>query len=156
MIWVLFGVASTAALLLLARRRYLVVTVDGGSMEPSYRAGERVLVRRTRTVGAIRAGQIVVVRSPGVADPYDLPGIPREAVGRAFSDTRLLIKRAVAIPGDPVPRDRIPPLRDVPEVAVPPDRFIVLGDNPTISFDSREYGYLRSEHLVGVAVRKVT
>jgi signal peptidase I len=156
MTWVLFGVAGTAALLLLTRRRYLVVIVEGRSMEPAYRAGERVLVRRARTVRAIQAGQIVVFRSPGVADPYDLPGIPREAIKHVFPDTRLLIKRAVAVPGDPVPRDRIPSLRDVPESAVPLDRFIVLGDNPAVSFDSREYGYLRGEHLVGVALRKVT
>jgi signal peptidase I len=109
-----------------------------------------------RTIRAIRAGQIVAVRSPGVADPFDLPGVLGEGIGYVLLDTRLLIKRVIAVPGDPVPRDRIPPLRDAPEAAVPPDRFIVLGDNPKVSFDSREYGYLRGEHLVGVAVRKVT
>ncbi|NDU76999.1 hypothetical protein GWI34_30930, partial [Actinomadura sp. DSM 109109] len=41
------------------RRRYLVTTVDGPSMEPGLRTGDRLIVRRTRRV---RAGQIVVVR----------------------------------------------------------------------------------------------
>ena len=88
-----------------------------------------------------------------------MPEPPRNAfqyaIVRVLPDTRLLIKRAVAVPGDPVPRDRIPPLRKVPEATVPPDRFIVLGDNPAVSFDSREYGYLRGEDLVGVAARKM-
>ena len=43
------------------RRRYLVTTVDGTSMEPGLRPGDRVLVRRTTRAGV---GQVVVLTSP--------------------------------------------------------------------------------------------
>lgn len=48
-----------------AHRRLVIVTVSGGSMEPALRDGDRLLVRRTRSVSA---GQIVVLSRPaGVA-----------------------------------------------------------------------------------------
>lgn len=153
------AVVATGALLLVLRRRYLVVTVDGRSMEPTYRSGQRVLVRRlpARVPGrAVRTGQVVVIRAPQPADPFDIPGVPRETIHRVAPDDRLLLKRLVAGPGDPVPRADVPPLRDVPETVVPAARFVVLGDNARISYDSREYGYVPADLLVGVALRTLT
>jgi signal peptidase I len=144
-----------AVLLLLVRRRYLVVTVDGRSMEPTYRPGQRVLVRRL-PAQSVRTGQVVVLRAPQPADPFDIPGVPRERVFMVAPDDRLFLKRLVAGPGDPVPRASVPPLRHVPEPVVPAARFVVLGDNAAISYDSREYGYVPADLLVGVALRTLT
>ncbi|GAA3250241.1 signal peptidase I [Dactylosporangium siamense] len=131
---VLLGLAAAA---IWAGRRFVVVTVDGGSMLPTFSDGDRVLVRRT-TLGRIRTGDVVVMRyTPG---PHTIHHV---------------IKRAVAVPGDPVPRDRVPPLADVPEPAVPPGRLVLLGDSP-ISTDSRHYGYAEERHLLGVVVRRMS
>jgi signal peptidase I len=128
----LLGLGLTA---LLAVRRFLVVvTVHGASMEPTFHHGDRVLVRRHRTP---RAGQIVVVK-PVTPGPQ-----------------RWLIKRVASIPGDPVPRDRIPALIDVAESHVPPDRLVLLGDNAATSYDSRQTGYFPTAHLLGVVVRRL-
>ncbi|MFF1489643.1 S26 family signal peptidase [Streptomyces sp. NPDC058319] len=144
--------ASTAALwavpaaclfpVALIRSRYLVVTVEGSSMVPALADGDRVLVHRVR-LAAIAAGRLVVTRPP--------------AGGRwgAVSPSRWMIKRAAAVPGDPVPRDGAPALRDLPEERVPRGRIVLLGDNPEESLDSRFCGYFRAEQIIGVVVRRL-
>lgn len=115
------------------RRRYLVVTVVGRSMEPTLSAGDRLLVRRV-PAGLLRRGQVVVLR---------------ETRGAQW-----VIKRVVAGPGDPVPRERVAALRDVRELTVPGDRWVVLGDNPAESVDSRQYGYVPADRMLGMVVRR--
>ncbi|MFI9592708.1 S26 family signal peptidase [Nonomuraea sp. NPDC052265] len=122
------------------RLRYLVVTVEGESMLPAYRPGDRVLVRRASLRG-LRAGQVVVLsRAAG----------PSEDAGAHW-----IIKRLAAVPGDPVPRERVPALRDAPGTRVPDGHLVVLGDNPRRSYDSRRAGYLTADRLLGVVLRKV-
>ncbi|MFC4534811.1 S26 family signal peptidase [Sphaerisporangium dianthi] len=149
------GLLASAMSLWWIRRRYLVATVDGPSMEPTLRSGDRLLVRRTRRV---RAGQIVVVKIPNPPavdglppglDPGDADKVPEGSdAGR-----RLLVKRAVAVAGDPVPRRAFPALRDAPETVVPPRALVVLGDNPDTSWDSRDFGFVRDGQFIGVMVR---
>ena len=135
MIWVLLAVVVVAVggFLVVLRSRLLVVIVHGVSMEPTYSAGDRLLVRRAR-LERVRAGQVVVVRVGGAA-PGDLTG------GR-------MVKRAVALPGDPVP-PRIP----VIDAVVPVGRLVVLGDNLARSKDSRQLGYIPADALIGVVLR---
>jgi signal peptidase I len=136
-IWALLAVlAVVVGWLLVQRRRLLVVTVRGVSMEPTYSSGDRLLVRRSR-LDAVRTGQVVVVRVSGAA----MPGDPTD--GR-------LVKRAVALPGDPVP-----PQIPVPEQVVPADRLLVLGDNPARSNDSRRLGFIPADALIGVVLRPI-
>lgn len=133
---VLLGVAC----LVWARRRYLVTTVDGTSMEPALRPGDRVLVRRTTRAGV---GQVVVLTYPR------LPGTRTPTAGRGF-----LIKRAVAVPGDRVPaRWEYPDLGGLAGTVVPAGHLVVLGDNRATSWDSRHYGLVRRDQLIGVLVR---
>jgi signal peptidase I len=136
------AVGAALALVIIAavgyvRTRLVVVTVAGGSMEPTFVEGDRVLVRRTR-VDRLRSGAVVVA-----ADP--------EAI---YGSGLWIIKRAVAVPGDPVPRDYFPPLADVPESHVPPGRIVLRADNPH-GADSRDWGYYDGTGLLGVAVRRM-
>jgi len=117
----------------LVRRRLLIVTIHGTSMEPTFRSGDRVLVRRTG-LAAVRVGDVVIVGQE--------PGGVR------------LIKRAAAIPGDPVPRERFAALAQVAESTVPEGKLVVLGDNAH-SADSRLHGYYDGDLLTGVVVRKL-
>jgi len=104
------------------RRRYVLVTVDGLSMMPALRPGHRLLVRRA-AVRRVRRGGLVVVRDPA---------------GLGF-----VVKRAVAVPGDPAP------LPATPRV-VPAGHLYLLGDNAALSHDSRIWGYVDDERLLGV------
>jgi signal peptidase I len=117
------------------RGRHLVVTVDGDSMAPAYTDGERLLVRR-RGLRGVRRGMPVLVR------------LPPPEVG-AVAEV-LMVKRAAALPGDPVPVG-------VPgtERIVPPAQLVVIGDNRNGSHDSRTVGCVRAGALVGVVVRRM-
>lgn len=118
-----------AAGLAVLRGRYVSVTVDGPSMEPTLHSGDVVLVRRT-PLARVRPGQLVVFRLGALG-------------------SRWFIKRATAVPGEALPGALAGRLGTV----VPPDRLAVLGDNPSASADSRTFGYVRGGQLLGVVVR---
>lgn len=138
--------ASIAGAALWARRRLVLVTVDGSSMEPTLSPGDRVLVHR-RGLARVRRGDIVVLEPPLSA------GVSRfGAAPTALDDRRWNIKRAVALPGDPVP----PTVRNVDGAQrVPPGALVVFGDNVT-SVDSRQRGFYSATDLLGVVIRRVS
>lgn len=132
----LSAVAAIAALTALAiRRRFVVVIVRGASMEPTLRDRDRVLVRRCR------AAQL----SPHAIVVYEEPQVLRAWV----------IKRLVARPGEPVPPTGFPALARTRDTVVPRGRIVVVGDNPTRSWDSRQLGYVASDRVRGVVVRSL-
>ncbi|MEU4680533.1 S26 family signal peptidase [Micromonospora sp. NPDC023737] len=145
--WVVVAVVFVAATtgLLWARRHLILVSVVGHSMEPTLRPGDRVLARRV-PLAEVRSGDVVVVVAPS-AMTAGHPTRPGDG------EPGLLIKRAYAVPGDPVPVDRVPLLGQRPEREVPPGHLVVLGDNPPFSHDSREWGYLAEPDVLGVVVR---
>ncbi len=141
------GLLGTA-LVLWGRARYLITTVDGPSMEPALRSGDRLLVRRTMRP---HKGQIAVFAFP------DRPGgaAPEPVEPAVRRQRQLLIKRVVAVPGDRVSRAwGGPGLRDVRGMTVPPGSLVVLGDNRATSWDSRHYGFVRMDQFVGVVIRR--
>ncbi|WP_395297541.1 signal peptidase I [Kitasatospora hibisci] len=123
------ALAGAVVTVLLVRRSFELVDVQGGSMEPTLRDGDRVLVRRTRV---FRRGDVVVFSVPdGPRDPEDAPW---------------LVKRVSGVAGDPA-ADGCP--------AVPLGHLAVLGDNPR-SLDSRTFGTVPSRTALGVAVRRMS
>jgi signal peptidase I len=115
------------------RRRYLVVTVRGSSMSPTYDDADRVLMRRTRGPGGPGRGEVVVLRPPG------------EETAKI---SLLLVKRVVAVPGDEVSAEFRPA---VPVPVVPPGHLLVRGDNNR-SADSRSFGLVDCRLVVGTVV----
>ena len=124
------GGAALGLAVLWLRSRLLVVTVHGVSMAPTYRSGDRLLVWRAR-LPRVRRNAVVVVTQAGRPD-------------------QLTVKRAVAVPGDPVPEGM-----PQPEAVVPPGHLIVVGDNAAHSYDSRRTGYYTAGSLVGVVLRSL-
>ncbi|WP_405832673.1 MULTISPECIES: S26 family signal peptidase [unclassified Streptomyces] len=119
------------ALAALPGRRLVLVTVRGRSMEPTYHERDRVLV--VRGTGA-RRGRVVVVANPREEGAH-------------------LIKRVLAVPGDPVPGDLAPTLAGVPERRVPSGSLVLIGDNPEQSLDSRQLGYFPASAVLGRLLR---
>lgn len=124
-----------------AARRLLVVTVRGTSMIPTHHHGDRLLVRRTRTV---RRGQVVVVLRPR-----------SPAVWREDRRSPLIVKRVAAVPGEPLPRGTVPPCTESRDGRVPPGFVVLLGDNAAASVDSRQLGFFPCGDVVGVVARSL-
>lgn len=122
-------VACAAASWWCAARRLVLITVSGGSMEPTLHDGDRLLVRRA-TPRSLSTGRLVVLRRP--------PGMAAEGPW--------IVKRVCALPGDRVPDTG---------VVVPPGFVAVVGDNPH-SQDSRQLGPLPAASLLGVVVRRLS
>ncbi|MGI5128075.1 S26 family signal peptidase [Pseudonocardia sp. CA-107938] len=120
------------------RRTWVLVTVEGPSMEPTLHDGDRLAVRRGRRT-AVSAGDVVVIERPmsGVLSPVS-------------AEHRYVIKRVGAVAGEPVP-----PGIPVPDRVVPPGKLVLLGDNSAASFDSRAVGYFATSDLLGSVVRRV-
>lgn len=121
--------------------------VDGPSMLPTLETGDRVLVEKLGyRFSEPERGDVVLLQREG----------------------QLLIKRVAALPGETVAVRggtfyvNGEPLRDpsgmqglpysVEPTVVPPGQFYVLGDNRGNSTDSRSFGPVSKERLVGEAV----
>jgi signal peptidase I len=141
--------------------------VPSGSMEPTVQVGDHILVNK------LAYG----VHVPLVhANVIDLPG-PRRGdvvVLESPEDGRVLLKRVVALPGDDVavrdgttwidgkPVDDAPargPASDAHDggpdfgpTTVPPNHYLVLGDNRGNSKDSRMFGFVAKPAILGRAV----
>ncbi|GIH02771.1 S26 family signal peptidase [Rhizocola hellebori] len=139
------ALALAATGLLWLRRRLLVVTVDGPSMEPTYHQGDRVVVRR-RHAAQLRLGDVVVIERPDDDGTWPAHSLPQ----------RWLVKRVAALPGGKVPADLAPALAEQAGVDVPPGSLVLLGDNAANSYDSRYIGYFPADRLLGVVRRRMS
>ena len=127
--------ACPAVLAVLAfRRRWTVVRVRGGSMEPALHDGDLLLARRRRGYRPRRGDVVVLRRPPGAAVPPGAAAVHGGPVGPAPAGERWLIKRVTAVPGDPVP----PGVPFPGPGRVPAGMVVVLGDRPGL--DSRLFG----------------
>ncbi|GAA4191142.1 S26 family signal peptidase [Microbispora amethystogenes] len=149
--FVLSTAVLTAGVVTALRRTLRVVEVHGESMRPALRPGDRVLVRNLRPgrAGArVRRGDVVVIARVGPGEGLTLDG-----------GTNLVIKRAAAVAGDPIPpgfeAHAEAPGEGSGEARVPPGRLLVLGDNPSRSTDSRQWGLLPESRITGVVLRRL-
>jgi signal peptidase I len=95
------------------------VEVAGSSMEPTLRAGEWAVAVRVAR-GRLRRRLVVVARPPS------RPGLE-------------VVKRIVAGPGDPAPDGRV----------LGPGEWFLAGDRPESSTDSRDFGTVPTDAIVG-------
>ena len=156
--------------------------IPSGSMQPTLDIGQRVLVNRfsTRLGADPEPGDIVVFHPPenavdgrlpkcGAADGVQLDGQVCPEHGPAAAG-ETFIKRVVAGPGDRLKVvDGIPVVNDVPlegdwrivpcadcdfpsEITVPDDEYFMMGDNRPGSDDSRFWGPVPRDWIVGEAL----
>lgn len=112
-----------------------ILTVQGNSMEPVLNDGSLIWVNRT---SEIKRGEIIV-----------------------FKKEIIYVKRAVAIEGDTVVitngklfvnNNLVREIEDkIFEVCIliPSNAIYVLGDNDKYSYDSRDFGYVFKDELIG-------
>lgn len=137
---ILAGGALTAAAcgVALIRAKLLIVTVQGESMRPTLREGDRVLVVRRSRMSRPRGGDLVVCHSPRV-------------LAGASESNGLIVKRVVAVAGERIPwnADRSS------EAVVPTGSVYIMGDATDYSNDSRDFGPVPWNRVLGTVIRRL-
>jgi len=101
-----------------------IYAIPSGSMEPTLHVGDHIIVTPYHFAVPLR-GDVIVFRSPIHAD-------------------ELLVKRIAGVAGDLVEGNQ-------GRLIVPQDCYFVIGDNRANSFDSRQWGVLSRNLVVGRA-----
>ncbi len=166
----------TIALVLIARSTFADhYTVPSGSMEPTVRVGDRIVVHKSAYGLRVPLTQVRLT-------PAELPARGDVVVLESPEDGMVLLKRVVAVSGDVVAVeggrvviDGVPVvvesdrgvewLGPLPHpvalgmggprfgpVEVPPGKLLVLGDNRGESHDGRSFGFVDREAVLGRAV----
>jgi signal peptidase I len=140
------------AAVVLVPRAIEPMSVSSGSMAPTFNTGDELLVSKLSGSDPER-GQVIVFHAPG----SDLLVVKRvAALGGdvvAIRDGRLFVN------GDRVHEDYLAhgtvDGSYVGPVDVPPRTVYVLGDNRADSVDSRDFGTLPVDRIVGVVLRRL-
>jgi signal peptidase I len=119
-------------------------------MEPSFHDGDYVIVNRIAyQIGDIQRGDVIVFPYPlNEEDDYikRVIGLPGDRVA--------VYGGVVYVNGDPIEEPYImeQPRDDKAELIVPEGYVFVMGDNRNASSDSRSWGPLQVEKIIGKAV----
>ncbi len=124
--------------------------VEGSSMEPNFHTGQMLIVSKLAyKLSTPQRGDVIVFQYPG--NPVDdyikrVIGIP--------GDTVDLQEGRVSINGNVISEPYLAP--DASDTlrgkwTVPPDSYFVMGDNRLHSSDSRSWGMLSKEFIIGKA-----
>jgi signal peptidase I len=166
----------TALLIAVVIKTFLVQPfwIPTPSMVPTIEVNDRVMVNKlTMNFSDVNRGDIVVFRDPAAPDldetiPEAVVRSVLEAIGirvRGFDD---LIKRVVALPGEtfsisenkvhingvPLDEPYLPPGTAMPDtgpITLGEDEVFVMGDNREFSLDSRSFGPIPLEDVIGKA-----
>jgi len=124
--------------------------VEGQSMEPNLISGQRLLVNKLAyRLGEPARGDIVVIDSPrGTSEKLikRIVGLPGETVelrgGRVYINGQLIEETYHPAVG----------MRPYPPTIIPPGYYFLLGDNRDHSGDSRVWGSVPRDLIVGRAL----
>ncbi len=140
-----------------------VFLVPTHSMEDTILHGDYIVMSKiSYLVRDVRRGDVVIFSLPDSLRKGEVP----------FASDELYIKRVVGVAGDtlvlthesitvndtllPTPPDARPPYDPLlvrkprtRTIVVPRDHYFVMGDNRSNSYDSRSWGFLPAEHIVG-------
>jgi signal peptidase I len=136
---------------LVAESRY----VASGSMQPTLEINDRLLIDKLSYRWSNPERGDIIVFSP-----------TEKLKQKNVQDT--LIKRLIGLPGEKVEikegrvyvNDRLLPEKYIVEnlryqwgpVTVPPNSYLVMGDNRDNSYDGRYWGFVPRDHIIGKAV----
>ena len=150
---VVFAAIGTAIYLFVAQPH----KVSGSSMYPNFHDGDYIITNKiSYRFNPPERGDIVVFKNPKDQSQdfiKRIVGVPGDKVkvekGLVFLNGKVLkepyISSEITTEGGAF-------LADGNEVTVPSDHYLVLGDNRNRSSDSREWGYITKEEIIGKVI----
>jgi len=154
-LWEIVEVVLIAVITVFIIRNYLAqpFLVSGASMEPNFSHGNYLLVDElTYRFREPARGDVVVFRSPQDPKTFFIKriiGLPSEQV--VITDGKVRLFNEV---GDEIKLDEVYLTQGITpgnvHINLGPAEFLVLGDNRNNSFDSRNWGPLAEDRIIGV------
>ncbi len=139
--------------------------VNGNSMLPNFHDKELVLTDKIfpKLGKEYKRGDVVIIkypRNPDLEYIKRLIGLPGEKI--AIRDNQVWIYNQENPQGFALPESYIPPENITlakgfigeTAVEIPPENYIVMGDNRPVSSDSREWGLVPQKNMVGRAIAR--
>ncbi|MEQ8841393.1 MAG: signal peptidase I [Acidimicrobiales bacterium] len=167
--WVAVAIGALVVALVIKAFLLQAFYIPSASMEPTLHEDDRVLVNKlSYRVGDVQRGDVIVFEKPeGAGGEIDdfikrVVGLPGETVsfsdGSVFIDgerlTESYVEGAQSNPGPVIEGcDNAPALADTCQV--PDGMVFVMGDNRLASQDSRYFGPIDQDSIVGRAFMKV-
>lgn len=128
--------------------------VNGRSMDPTFEDGEYVLTNLIDIrLGKLERGDVVVFNAPVDKDKDYIKRI----IGMPGDNVKILGGK-VFVNGHEINQSFLPSdvytnpgsyLGEGEEIVVPPDNYFVMGDNRNFSSDSREWGFVPKDKIIG-------
>ena len=130
--------------------------VTGDSMYPNFHNGEQLIAEKLSTkLDNLSRGDIVIFKSP-VEDRLLIKrviGLPDERFliqnGSVYINDKLLNEKYLS---DEVLTEGLKEVEPGSEYNIPSDSYFVMGDNREKSTDSREWGPIKRESIIGKAI----
>lgn len=149
-------IVLVAVLVVFGVRSFLVqpFLVSGASMEPNFHGGDYILINElSYRFREPERGEVVVFRYPGDEKTFFIKrviGLPGERV--VVTDGELYVYKEGSGKGTLIKEEYLPrDLRTVGEkdLVLGNGEYFVMGDNRDASFDSRQWGALKRDEMIG-------
>jgi len=139
----------------------LPMRVEGGSMSPRIAPGQliQILQGQPSCLGTLKHGDVVLFHSDSSRVPLikALRGLPGDKF--AVSDGKIIINDSTATNSAGQPYQLSPPRAAMIDLyvhddhgVIPPDSFLVMGENPAGSIDSSRFGLVGRQAIMGKLV----